>query len=78
MIRRFNASAQDESLDSAGRVRVAKHLISHADLSGACVVVGVDDHLEVWNPQRWAEHYAELDEQAEQLAEELAAGGTLS
>ena len=74
MARRFNASASEESLDSAGRVRVAKHLIEHAGLDGACMVVGVDDHLELWNPKRWAEHYAELDEQAELMAEELAAG----
>jgi MraZ protein len=73
MQRRFNASAQDESLDSAGRVRVAKHLVQHAELAGPCVVVGVDDHLELWNPERWAAHSAEIDDQAERLAEELAA-----
>lgn len=72
MQRRFNASAQDESLDSAGRVRVAKHLAQHAELAGPCVVIGVGDHLEIWNPERWAEHSAEIDEQAERLAEELA------
>ena len=74
MYRRFNASAQDESLDSAGRVRVPRHLIEHAGLDGPCMVVGVADHLEVWNPERWSEHYAELDEHAERRAEELAGG----
>ena len=72
MYRRFNASASDETLDSAGRIRLARHLIDHAGLEGQCVVVGVADHLEIWNPQRWAEHYAELDEQAERMAEELS------
>ena len=75
MYRRFNASASDESLDSAGRVRLAKHLIEHAGLEGPCIVVGVGDHLEIWNPDRWAEHYAELDRQADELAEELAGAG---
>jgi MraZ protein len=74
MYRRFNASAEDETLDGAGRMRLAKHLVEHAGLEGPCMVVGVADHLEVWNPERWAEHYAELGEQAEQMAEELAAG----
>jgi MraZ protein len=74
MYRRFNASASDESVDAAGRIRVAKNLIDHAGLEGQCMVVGVADHLEVWQPQRWAEHYAELDEQAERMAEELAEG----
>ncbi|HEY8466328.1 MAG TPA: division/cell wall cluster transcriptional repressor MraZ [Solirubrobacterales bacterium] len=70
--RRFHANAQDEELDSAGRVRIAKHLIEHAGLEGACVVVGVEDHLEVWNPERWAQHAAEIDAQAGAMAEELA------
>jgi MraZ protein len=74
MSRRFNAPAADEALDSAGRVRIARHLIDHAGLDGPCVVVGAGDHLEVWNPQRWAEHYGEIDAEAEQLAEELASG----
>jgi len=74
MYRRFNASAQDESLDSAGRVRIAKHLIEHASLDGPCMVVGVADHLEIWNPTQWSEHYSELDEHAERMAEELVAG----
>lgn len=74
MYRRFNASASDEVLDSAGRVRVAGHLIEHAGLEGPCKVVGVGDHVELWNPDRWDQHYAELDAQADELAEELAAG----
>jgi transcriptional regulator MraZ len=78
MTLRFNASAADESLDSAGRVRIARHLIDHAGLEGPCVVVGARDHLEVWNPKRWAEHYAEIDTAAVQMAEELAAGPSSS
>ena len=70
--RRFHAGAQDEELDSAGRVRLAKHLIAHAGLKGQCVVIGVEDHLEAWNPKRWTEHYAEIDAQAVAMAEELA------
>ena len=73
MYRRFIASRLRRALDSAGRVRLAKHLIEHAGLDGPCMVVGVGDHLELWNPERWAEHYAELDAQADQLAEELSA-----
>ncbi len=76
MSRRFNASASDEALDSAGRVRIARHLIEHASLDGPCMVVGNANRLEIWSPARWTEHYADVDAQAEQMAEELAAGGT--
>ncbi len=74
MNRRFNASAQDEALDSAGRMRIARHLIDHAGLAGACMVVGAGDHAEVWRPETWAHHYADIDQQAGLMAEKLAAG----
>jgi MraZ protein len=75
MIRRFYADASDESLDSAGRVRLPRHMIEHAGLQGGCVVVGALDHLEVWNLERWAEEAAETAEQANRMSEEFAASG---
>jgi len=75
MRRRFHGRSHDETLDSAGRVRIPGHLIEHAALEeGPCVVIGVADHLEIWNPRSWAEHDAELDATAAQIAEELAGG----
>jgi MraZ protein len=71
--RRFHTNAEDEKLDSAGRLRVAKHLIAHGELDGQCVVVGVEDHLEVWSPERWSKHSGEMEAQASAVAEELAA-----
>jgi MraZ protein len=73
--RRFHARAHDESLDSSGRLHLPKHLIDHAGLAGVCKVIGVDDHLEVWNPERWTAHEAEIEAQTERMSEELAAGG---
>jgi DNA-binding transcriptional regulator/RsmH inhibitor MraZ len=35
-------------------------------------VIGVADHLEIWNPGSWAEHDAELDATASEIAEEIA------
>lgn len=75
MRRRFNADAEDERLDAAGRVRIAKHLIDHAGLTGQCVVVGVADHLEVWDAKAWAAHNAEVSSAAGTMAEELADAG---
>ena len=76
MRRRFHARSHDETLDSAGRVRLPSHLISHAGLEGPCMIVGVDDHLEVWNPEAWRKHDAEIEAQADQMAEAFAAGAT--
>ena len=37
-------------------------------------MVGVADHLEIWNTKRWAEHDAEINATAAEIAEELAHG----
>jgi len=74
MKRRIHSRSEDERLDAAGRVRISRQLIEHAGLSGTCVIVGVADHLEVWNPERWAAHDAEIEATAEQIAERLAGG----
>jgi MraZ protein len=76
MRRRFHGRSHDETLDSAGRVRIPRHLIEHAGLKeGPCVVIGVADHLEIWNTRAWDQHDAEIDETATEIAEELAGGG---
>ena len=72
MRRRILARSHDDSLDSAGRIHLPKHLIDHAGLEGACVVVGLVDHLELWNAETWSVHNEEIDEGAEEMSEEVA------
>ena len=69
MVRRLHARSQDESLDSAGRVRLPRHLIDHAGLSRACKLIGVDDHIEVWEPARWSEDQKSLSAEIPELGE---------
>jgi MraZ protein len=73
--RRIYAHSVDERIDSAGRIRVPGHLVEHAGLAGTCVVVGVGDHLEIWSPGTWGSEDAEVDAQANEIAEELGNGG---
>ena len=74
ILRHISSRAQDEQLDSAGRVKLPKHLIEHGGLSGTCMVIGSETHLEVWSPERWAEQKARMDAEVGAFAEELAAG----
>jgi MraZ protein len=75
MRRRFHGRSHDETLDSAGRIRIPRHLIDHAALvEGPCVVIGVADHLEIWSPEEWAKHDAEIEATAAEIAEQLAGG----
>lgn len=70
--RRFHARSEDERLDSAGRVRLPKRLIEHAGLEGSCVIAGVMNRLEIWNPDRWAAENAAIDS----LTEDGDGGGS--
>jgi transcriptional regulator MraZ len=72
MRRRILARSHDDSLDSAGRIHLPKHLIEHASLGGTCFVVGLVDHLELWSAEAWGEHNQEIDAGAEEMAEEVA------
>ena len=77
MKRRFHGRSHDETLDSAGRVRIPRHLIEHAELAeGPCVVIGVADHLEIWNTKPLGRRTTPRSTRpAAEIAEELAKVG---
>jgi MraZ protein len=72
--RRINYRAQEEQIDSAGRVKIPKLLLEHGGLEGPCVIAGADSHLEVWSPERWAEQVELMDAEADAIAEALGEG----
>lgn len=69
MRRRMYGSSEETELDSAGRIRMPKHLLAHAGLTGACTVVGAGEYIEIWNPETWAIESGEISEGAEALNE---------
>ena len=72
MRRLINASAFDDGLDSAGRVKVPKLLKDHAGLDGNCIVIGAGDYLEIWNGDAWEKKSEELDREAATIAEGIS------
>jgi DNA-binding transcriptional regulator/RsmH inhibitor MraZ len=46
-------------------------LLAHAGIDREVVVVGVGDHLEVWDKGRWAREQEALDGQIEEVTESL-------
>lgn len=74
--RRILAGSHDDSLDSAGRIHLPKHLIEHAGLEGGCVVVGLARHLEIWNAEAWRQENEQIDADAPGMAEEVAGRAT--
>jgi MraZ protein len=72
MRRHFFGKADDETLDSAGRIHVPRNLVEHAGLEGPCVVLGMNDYIEVWNAERWPEFDADTQATVNEVAESYA------
>jgi MraZ protein len=51
--RSFMANAAEVTADKQGRILVPGKLRELAALEKDVVVVGVGDHCEIWNPERW-------------------------
>jgi MraZ protein len=67
--RLFYAQAQPAELDSQGRIRIPAELAALAGLGREAILLGVQDHLEIWDRGRWEEYLAERQARYDQLAE---------
>lgn len=65
------SKAADCEVDSQGRIRIPGHLTKEAALEKHCVLVGVNDHVEIWDQVRWDAYYDIASENFEDIAESL-------
>ena len=54
----FFANASDQLPDRQGRIIVPAALRAYAGLQAACVVVGANTRLEIWDAQAWQDYEA--------------------
>lgn len=45
----FYSSANECEMDKNGRINIVNNLKSYAELEKECIIVGVNDHAEIWN-----------------------------
>jgi MraZ protein len=67
----YQGNSFEIELDASGRVTLPPPLLVHAGIEKEVVVVGVGDHLEVWDKGRWAREQEALDAQIEEVTETL-------
>ena len=67
--RMLYSQSQSVELDSQGRLRITADLAQWAGLENDIVLIGVGDHVELWNKSRWEAYLAELQPQYDDLAE---------
>lgn len=63
------ASADVVPIDAAGRVLISSFLQKYASLGETVTILGVNDHLEVWNSVSWASDRENILNELATLAE---------
>jgi MraZ protein len=72
--RLFYAQAQRVEIDRQGRMRIPADLASLAQLDREVVLLGVRDHVEVWNRSRWDKYLSSLQPRYDEIAESAFEG----
>lgn len=70
-IRSFFAGATLCEFDRTGRINITSPLVSYADLTKECVIIGVNDRIEIWNEKLYNEFMNENASKLEEIAENL-------
>lgn len=71
-VRRFVfAGATAERLDGQGRVKLPQSLLEFAGITKDVTIIGVYDHLEVWDRASWVDYRQRMEEGADASADEL-------
>ncbi len=67
--RLFFAQAQRVEVDSQGRLRIPLELARLARLEKEIVLIGVRDHIEIWNRREWDEYLGRQQARYDEIAE---------
>ena len=71
-MRVFLSGAIECTVDKQGRTNLSTPLIEYAKLNKECVIIGVSDHLEIWDNKTWQEFMADSSDISE-IADSLFA-----
>lgn len=72
-MRFFLSGASECEFDKQGRINIAQPLVSYASLKRECVVIGVNDRIEIWAKEMWDGFIKENEENFSDMADHLFA-----
>ena len=67
--RLFYSQAQRVEFDTQGRIRIPAELAELTHLKRDAVLLGVMDHLEIWDKARWEQYLGERRSRYDEIAE---------
>lgn len=72
--RLFYAQAQPADVDRQGRLRIPPELAQLASITSEVIVLGVRDHIELWDAAAWMEFLTATQPRYDELAESVLRG----
>ena len=72
-MRFFLSGATLCSFDKQGRINIPTPLTAYAGLIKECVIIGVDERLEIWNKENWDGFISENEPNMTEIADNLFA-----
>ena len=68
------ALASEQVPDKQGRITITPELRQYASLERECVVIGIYDRVEIWEPSAWRSYTAEQEAAFSDVQEEIFPG----
>ncbi len=65
------ANAKDVLLDGQGRIALPSRLKDYAQIKDVAILVGLNNSIELWNPELWNAERIEAEGQVHQIIESL-------
>jgi len=65
-------NACELDIDKAGRIQIPAHLLERYQIGKDVVILGVLDHIEIWNKKDYEAYEKVNDEKFEEIAEKLS------
>ncbi len=73
--RSFFSGAAICDFDKSGRINITSPLVSYAGLTKDCVIIGVNDRLEIWSEEEFNKFLSDNSANLESIAENLFGDG---
>ncbi|WP_057002285.1 division/cell wall cluster transcriptional repressor MraZ [Agrilactobacillus composti] len=70
-VRFFYAAAAELTFDKQGRINIPQPLLTYANLTKECVLVGVSNRIEIWSATAWTQFDAQMTQDFDKTAENL-------
>lgn len=67
----FLSGATTSEFDKQGRINITSPLVSYAGLTKDCVIIGVNERLEIWDEEKFNEFLSNNEDDFSKIAENL-------